>query len=78
MIKCACVDLQYKDCTYTHLVYNAPIIKDHTGPTELLHIWFHLNTTGDDPSWKVVIYNRDLSKKTAEMKPNESCHRGAE
>ena len=58
------VDPHSKNSTNTHLVYNTPIDKHHTGPTELLHVWFHLNTTWDDSIWQVVIHERDLCKKT--------------
>ena len=58
------VDPHSENNTNTHLFYNALIDKHHAGPTELLHIWFHLNTTWDDSIWQVVIHERDLCKKT--------------
>lgn len=62
-------------CIKTNLVYAAPIIKNHTGPTELLHIWFHLNTTCEDASWQVVIHYRNLCKKAAKThQPQGKLH----
>lgn len=50
---------------HMYLIDEAAINKEHTGPTELLHVWLHLNTTWDDPSWQVVIHNRNLCKESA-------------
>lgn len=46
-------------------MYDAPIGKDHAGTTDLLDIWFHLNSTWDDPSWQVVTHYSVLCKNPA-------------